>query len=237
MKRIRVTRALFASFLFLLLVLSGMLLAHAQESDCTLTVMPRVENGHAYYEIIGAGFPAHQQVTVEAINGRAQEHRTFLVTPINAGISGIFIGKTADRDYYQVARGKWKVNARADRCRAKTKFTVPDRVSDGVRVGVWGGNDIGMRITDTAVAINFFCAVGAFNQPLVPNDQGNFDVSGTYAVVKLGWPPSSVLDVRYTGRIEGSTMTLAVNLVERNVSLGTYTLIFGKEPPPLPACR
>jgi hypothetical protein len=38
-----------------------------------------------------------------------------------------------------------------------------------------------------------------------------------------------VLGLRYSGRIEGKTMTLSVNLTEPDEALGTYTLTQGSE--------
>jgi hypothetical protein len=236
MRSIKTTRTLL-SILFTLLVVGGTpLRARGQASDCAVKVIARVENSHTYYEVIGTGFPPSQQVKVEAVNRSAQQRRTFLVRATEAGISGIFIGKGPDRNYYQITPGRWKVRARAKSCGANTKFTVHESASAKLPVGVWGGSDISLRVTDSAVAINFFCGVGALNQPLVPDGKGNFDVSGTYAEVKLGWPPQKLLKARYAGRIEGSTMTLTVTLVDANVSLGTYTLTFGQKTPPSP-CR
>jgi len=207
-----------------------------RQKNCALIIVPKVEAGHAYYEIIGNGFSTGQ-VQIDAVNRATQQNVSFTVTPDSMRFSGVFIGKTPEGAFYSVQAGRWKVSAKGAACVAKTKLKVPKSIASGVPVGAWGGSNIGMRVTDTVTAIDFFCAYGAANQPMALDDAGRFDVVGIYGGVKLGWPPLEVHQARYIGSVQGKTMALTVTLLEANTTPITYSLTLDKEPPRLPLCR
>jgi hypothetical protein len=94
-------------------------------------------------------------------------------------------------------------------------------------IGSWGGEHIGLVATDRGARIDFDCANGSIEEPITPDDQGRFDVAGTYVRERPGpvRPNDSKGErARYRGRIEGKTMTLSVELAGSDVIIGTYTL-------------
>jgi len=105
--------------------------------------------------------------------------------------------------------------------------TGPDAVTVN---GTWGGEHALLEIKDTSASIEFDCAHGTLQVPLTLN-RGAFDVSGEY-VQEHGGPIRSDETVdrqpaRYTGSVNGSTMSLHVRLTATGEDRGTYTLTRG----------
>jgi hypothetical protein len=110
----------------------------------------------------------------------------------------------------------------------------------GLRVGTWGGEHISLKATERGVEIEFDCAHAVINRRIVTDRRGRFDVSGTY-VEEHGGPVregerTGSYTVRFTGRITGETMTLTVRRGDAKESIGTFTLVYGREPE-LVKCR
>jgi hypothetical protein len=225
---------------------------NVQENECSVRVLPRIEDGHAYYEVatqlrenqqarfswwrIEPAKPQQQNPLAEV-----EESSPIPDCPVSGNASGstqgqlshAHVGKNPDGSFCQVPAGQWAVRAEAGDCVADAKFTVPVKIRAGAIVGLWGGRDIGLRATSTITTIDFFCARGVINQPLLPDSNGDFDLQGTYARAKLGGALAD-LPARYVGRIDGKAMTLKVTVDKITQS---YTLTLGQTPPPLPACR
>jgi hypothetical protein len=96
--------------------------------------------------------------------------------------------------------------------------------------GTWGGEHALLEITGTSASIEFDCAHGTLQVPLTLT-RGTFDVSGEY-VQEHGGPIRSDETVvrqpaRYTGSVNGTTMTLQVRLTATAEDRGTYTLTRG----------
>lgn len=226
---------------------------NAQANECSVRVLPRIEDGHAYYEVVAMQLRENQQARFswwqvepakpQQQNPLAEVEQSSPIPdcPVSGDASGsaqgqlshAYIGKNLDGRFCQVPAGQWEVRAEASGCVADAKFTVPVKIRAGGIVGLWGGPDIGLQATGTITTIDFFCARGVINQPLVPDSSGNFDLQGTYAGAKLGGALAD-LPARYVGRIDGKTMTLKVTVDNITQS---YTLTLGQTPPPLPACR
>jgi len=105
---------------------------------------------------------------------------------------------------------------------------------DKVAVGLWGGMHIGLRVKDDGASIQYDCADGTIGQPLVTDDKGNFEVTGIHnkghgGPVIIGEKPDSH-PARYTGQVNGETMTLTVTLTDTKESFGPFTLTYGKQP-------
>jgi hypothetical protein len=99
--------------------------------------------------------------------------------------------------------------------------------------GRWGGERVGMEVSDTGARLEFDCAHGRIGEPLVLNQSGVFDVKGTYTVERPGprrEDDSNVRAVRYAGRVEGKSMTLAIQAEGASDPIGRYTLEHGKTP-------
>lgn len=100
-------------------------------------------------------------------------------------------------------------------------------------VGIWNGERVSLELTATGGSVEFDCAHGDLEQPVVPDAKGRFDVPGHY-VEEHGGPvhadePVSGIAVRYTGRVTDGRMTLTVVLADTNTSEGTYSLDRGGE--------
>jgi len=107
-----------------------------------------------------------------------------------------------------------------------------------VTKGTWGGEHTIMKISGKGAEIEFDCAHGQITQPIPVNKRGDFNVMGTFTPEHSGpvlrdenTPPTAA---RYSGHIEGDTMTLTVSLEKENV--GTYELTRGAQPA-LRKCR
>lgn len=105
---------------------------------------------------------------------------------------------------------------------------------DSVPAGTWGGKGIGMEVTETGARLEYDCAHGTIGQPIRMDDEGRFEVKGTY-VQERGGPAREGAEehgrpVRYVGRVEETTMTLTVMPLDRDEAIGTYTLVHGKPP-------
>jgi len=237
----------------LVLSLAGASLASAQDSDCALAVMPRVQDGHAYFQIMATGFApdadiqfswwrrpgtqdqAQQQNTDSSGAPPETECATFGLSPASEGRSlRSAIGKDSDGNYCRVSPGTWEVRAQAGSCSTQTKFIVPVRATSGVPIGTWGGESIGVHVTDTISTIDLFCAVASTTEPLIVNSNGQFDVQGIYRPVKTG-PSSETFPAHFTGSVDKDKMTLT--MTAENVTQ-TFTLTLGQEASQhLPGCR
>lgn len=103
--------------------------------------------------------------------------------------------------------------------------------SNKVLKGTWGGKRIGMEIADDRTVIEFDCAHAAINDPFVADRNGKFDLKGTYEAERPGpqraGVPSNERPARYTGSVNGKSMTLTITLTDTNETIGTFTLTHG----------
>src|SRR6266850_6226891 len=103
---------------------------------------------------------------------------------------------------------------------------------DNVSTGMWGGQHIRLEVSSSGASIEYDCAHGTIDQPLTLDSKGYFDVRGTH-VTERGGPiregeRSDASAARYTGRIQGKTMTITVMLTDSKEIAGTFTLGYGK---------
>ena len=99
--------------------------------------------------------------------------------------------------------------------------------------GVWGGDHIRLQVTDKGAEIEYDCAHGTIDQPVVVNHAGRFDLKGKHIVESHGpilrdQAPAG-RSAHYTGKITGETMTLIVTLTDKSEMVGTFTLTRGSE--------
>ena len=100
--------------------------------------------------------------------------------------------------------------------------------------GKWGGDHIGIMISDSSATLEYDCAHGTMDEPIIPDNEGNFEVIGVH-VFEHGGPVRSdeVADEHpalYKGHIAGNKMTLVLVLTDRKTELDTFTLTRGVEP-------
>jgi hypothetical protein len=98
----------------------------------------------------------------------------------------------------------------------------------------WGGEHIGLTVSANGGALEYDCASGTIDQPIVSATNGNFIAQGTHTPGHGG--PIMVGEVpdrhpaQYEGWTDGETMRLSVTLTDTGQKLGTFTLVRGQSP-------
>jgi hypothetical protein len=105
--------------------------------------------------------------------------------------------------------------------------------------GTWGGDNAGLIADDTSAHVHIGCTYGNVHQPVIPDDQGRFDVPGEHNITAYPVDRGILHPARFSGRIAGGQMSLTVTLTDPTVTLGPVQLAYGKEPRmgPCPICR
>ncbi len=111
--------------------------------------------------------------------------------------------------------------------------TARNRRTGRVAPGLWGGPHIRLEVKKDSAAIEYDCAHGTIDHPLVLDRRGRFNVTGTH-VREHGGPirrdeTPNELPARYTGWTDGKQMKLTVRLSDTNEVIGTFTLTRGSE--------
>jgi len=109
----------------------------------------------------------------------------------------------------------------------------------GMIGGTWGGQTAALMADDTSAHIHISCTYGNVHQPIIPDADNRFIVTGEYNVraypVDLGvFHPAT-----FYGSISGRKMLLSVVLTDTAVTLGPVTVVYGQEPGIVncPICR
>jgi hypothetical protein len=100
---------------------------------------------------------------------------------------------------------------------------------DRVPNGEWGGEHVRLTVVETGGTIEFDCAHGSLDEPLVLDRSGHFDVKGR--LVSEGGPVRKdetevTRPARYRGQSDGQQMSLEVTL-EGGETAGTFSLAKG----------
>lgn len=106
--------------------------------------------------------------------------------------------------------------------------------SQVVQSGTWGGEHIGMIITDSSATLDYDCAHGSIDEPISTDDMGIFEAVGVHIIekggpIRLGEIPDKH-PALYNGSVEGKEMTLIVTLIDTKVVIDTFLLTLGVEP-------
>lgn len=101
-----------------------------------------------------------------------------------------------------------------------------------VALGIWGGEHVRLLVTDRGGSLEYDCAHGKIDQPLVSDAAGRFDLRGTHTR-EHGGPvrEDEVADThpaRYSGTTDGQTMNLTVTLSDSGERVGTFKLTRGQ---------
>jgi len=102
---------------------------------------------------------------------------------------------------------------------------------DRVPVGTWGGPSIRLDATAQGAAIEYDCAHGTIDEPLVTDRDGRFTLAGTH-VREHGGPirqdeQPDRHPARYQGQLTTNTLRLTVTLTDLQQNVGTFTLMRG----------
>jgi len=101
-------------------------------------------------------------------------------------------------------------------------------------VGVWGGDHIGMVVSDSSTTIEYDCAHGTIDEPMIIDENGEFEVRGVHMFehggpIRIGEVPDEH-PALYQGSIEGEVMTLKVTITDTGKEFGSFTLTLGANP-------
>ena len=107
----------------------------------------------------------------------------------------------------------------------------PFQVSDSL--GEWGGEGVAGVIETDSASFEFDCAHASVPGGLSFSEDGSFEVSGIW--VREGGPlsnedPPDELEAVFRGRIGGTSMSLEVDIIPRDVTAGPYQLRRGQSP-------
>ena len=107
----------------------------------------------------------------------------------------------------------------------------PSAPDTAVGIGVWGGVGIRLDLTAQGAAIEYDCAHGTIDQPLVADRNGRFSATGVH-VREHGGPirpdePSDRHPARYDGEVTGTSMRMTVMLLDLAQSVGPFDLTLG----------
>lgn len=101
-----------------------------------------------------------------------------------------------------------------------------------VKTGVWGGQHARLEVAAGGATIEYDCGRGTIDEPLVLDAQGRFAARGRHVPEHGGperrdepTPPAA----RYTGRVSGERMTVAVAIDGQKDPLGPFTLTYGAD--------
>ena len=100
-----------------------------------------------------------------------------------------------------------------------------------IATGVWGGLHVNLEVGRNSAKIEYDCAHGAIEEPLVVDGNGKFELRGTFTQerggpVRADETPESRA-ATYSGTIKGNTMTLTLK-VSGVDETETFTLERGK---------
>ncbi len=117
--------------------------------------------------------------------------------------------------------------------RAEKKKMMNKKISN-VQTGTWGGKHIGLEVTADGATVDYDCAHGTIDQPIVLDKSGHFQAKGTHFMEHPGPERVGQEDkghhARYTGRVDGNSMTLTVRLADTDEVIGAFTVMHGKMP-------
>jgi hypothetical protein len=102
-----------------------------------------------------------------------------------------------------------------------------------LKAGVWGGNRINLEVTDDSTLVEFDCAHGTINHPVILDRQGRFEAKGTYVAeghgpARSGGEPEGS-PAHYYGSVSGETMSLTVEVGGSSATKTSYTLTRGRQ--------
>ena len=108
---------------------------------------------------------------------------------------------------------------------------VYSRMTQRIPRGEWGGDHISMNVGEGSAKIEYDCAHGEIQGPLVVDEAGKFQLRGTFTMERGGpvrqGESERTQAASYSGEIKGNTMTLILKISEPE-DAETFTLEKGK---------
>ncbi|MCZ6777223.1 MAG: hypothetical protein O7D34_12335 [Ignavibacteria bacterium] len=100
--------------------------------------------------------------------------------------------------------------------------------------GSWGAEHIGIVVGENGAKLEYDCAHGTIDEPLIADENGEFEAIGVHVrehggPIRLGEIPDEH-PARYKGYIKGNVMTLTVTLTDSGQKVGAFSLTRGIPP-------
>jgi hypothetical protein len=117
--------------------------------------------------------------------------------------------------------------------RPSTRVVAPRPAPENrIALGAWGGDHVSLVVTETGGSLEYDCAHGTIDQPLVADSSGRFDLAGTHTR-EHGGPiregeKAETHPARFVGTANGRTMALTVTITDSNENVGKFTLTRGE---------
>ena len=104
-----------------------------------------------------------------------------------------------------------------------------------VPTGSWGGEHIQLNAMETGAKVEYDCAFGTIDEPLLLEKDGTFEAHGIHVYerggpIQLGEPPLKQHPAIYRGSVDGTQMRLTVTLRETERAVGVFSLGLGRSP-------
>ena len=101
-------------------------------------------------------------------------------------------------------------------------------------IGTWGGKHIGIVVSDSGATLEYDCAHGTIDEPIIPNVDGKFEVRGVHVFEHGGAIRiDETMDEHpafYKGHIAGNAMTLILVITDTDTEIDTFSLTRGVDP-------
>ena len=101
-----------------------------------------------------------------------------------------------------------------------------------VAPGLWGGEHVRMVVSSDGAELEYDCANGKIDQPILLDSKGGFNSLGSYTSER-GGPrrngDAALPRARYVGRVSGETMRLTVTLDNSKKTVGVFALTRGTD--------
>lgn len=104
---------------------------------------------------------------------------------------------------------------------------------DALPAGVWGGEHVRLEVGERGASVEYDCARETVEERIVLDRRGRFRVAGMH-YEEHGGPVSADetsggYPVRLSGQVRGNVMKLTVTRADTRETVGTYTLVRGRE--------
>ena len=107
---------------------------------------------------------------------------------------------------------------------------VSQNIDNRVAKGVWGGQEIRLNVTEAGADLEFSCATGHIDEPLVVDANGHFSVKGTFTPGSMGPTrednPPKPQPALFSGTAHEKNLSLNMTLTNTKESQD-YTLEYG----------
>jgi len=115
------------------------------------------------------------------------------------------------------------------------RATCPESIPERLPNGNWGGEHVGMIVTDTGATLEYDCAEGRISVPLRLEPNGNFAWTGVHfpghgGPIRLD-EPANEHPARYTGHATSSAIQLTLEVLDMpGTATMTFTMKRGADP-------